>query len=98
MTKGITMKGPIPTIAFMFSATASVRPRPRSSFSDGRGVDIDGQKRPKHIRCVGGAKARSNSAGAALFTVFVEGAGFSSKPTHLCTKKHGSESANGRNG
>src|SRR6266550_8059392 len=51
------MNGPIPTIAFMFSATHSVRPRARSSFSDGRGVDMDDAKRPKHIRCMGGAKA-----------------------------------------
>jgi len=51
------MNGPIPTIAFMFSATHSVRPRPRSSFSDGRGMDMGVAKRPKHIRCMGGAKA-----------------------------------------
>src|SRR5579872_1765789 len=51
------MNGPIPTIAFMFRATASLRPSPRSSCSSGKGVDIDGAKRAKHIRCVGRAKA-----------------------------------------
>src|SRR5258708_9073783 len=51
------MNGPIPTIAFMFKATASLRPSPRSSFSDGKSVGMDGAKRPKHIRCMTGAKA-----------------------------------------
>src|ERR1700674_4492618 len=37
------MNGPIPTMAFMFRATHSVRPRARSSFSDGRGVGIESQ-------------------------------------------------------
>src|ERR1700681_1932832 len=50
------MKGPIPTIAFIFSATASVRPSPRSSWSSGRGVDIGGGERAKHIRYIEGAE------------------------------------------
>src|SRR6266481_8697463 len=70
------MNGPIPTIAFMFSATHSVRPRPRSSFSDGRGVDMDGVKPPKHIRCMGGAKARFEFNGCRTLHGFCEGCGF----------------------
>src|SRR6266403_1189193 len=73
MTSGITMNGPIPTIAFMFSATHSVRPRPRSSFSDGRGVGMGGAKRPKHIRCMGGAKARFDFSGCGTLHGFCEG-------------------------
>src|SRR6267143_3287785 len=76
MTSGITMNGPIPTIAFMFSATHSVRPRPRSSFSDGRGVDMGGAKRPKHIRCMGGAKACFEFGGCRTLHGFCEGCGF----------------------
>src|SRR5271156_3568811 len=33
ITNGITMNGPMPTMSIMFSAVASLRPRPRSSFS-----------------------------------------------------------------
>src|SRR6195256_482513 len=70
------MNGPIPTIAFMFSATHSVRPRPRSSFSEGRGVDMGVAKRPKHIRCMGGAKARFDFSRCRTLHGFCEGCGF----------------------
>src|SRR5258706_7621211 len=70
------MNGPIPTIAFMFSATHSVRPRPRSSFSEGRGVDMGVAKRPKHIRCMGRAKAWFDITGCRTLHGFCEGCGF----------------------
>src|SRR5260370_41625589 len=60
------MKGPIPTIAFMFSATHSVSPRARSSFADGMGVGMDGRKRAKHIRCMGSAKASWQDGGGSV--------------------------------
>src|SRR3977135_1972488 len=77
------MNGPIPTVAFMLSATHSVRPRPRSSFSDGRGVDMGVAKRPKHIRCMGGAKARFDFSGCRTLHGFCEGCGgfFHARPS-----------------
>src|SRR3979490_1976235 len=92
------MNGPIPTIAFMFSATHSVRPRPRSSFSEGRGVDMGVAKRPKHIRCMGGAKARFDFSGCRTLHGFCEGCGFffHARPS---TRDGGAglESASGKN-
>lgn len=51
------MNGPIPTIAFMFSATASGSPSPLSSCSSGWDVGMFGAKRAKHIRCEEAPKA-----------------------------------------
>ena len=62
MMKGMTMKGPMPTMNVMFREVASMRPRPRSSFS-GSGICWARERKARIARKARGAVRKLRRTG-----------------------------------